>query len=205
MMHQTAQLRFRIRKGHGVHDLGIQPSGIQVSGLQNDTPEPNYIDPEGNIIGIDKLTSPIVENGKYKYIVEEGGKKYTKLWDQNGICWHMSMTSGDEPIELQHGDKKDSYRCYNYEISDRGAVTINVPIIPMRSISNPVMVVFRLKVNGVPTSFEMMINEKDFKAGYYYGYQGEVDIEEGVTVISWQFVSWDHDVDLPITKTTQGS
>jgi len=48
----------------------------------------------------------------------------------------------------------------------------------------------------------MMLNEKDFKAGYSYGYRGSVSIEDGVSVITWQYVSWEHDVELDINKTT---
>jgi len=161
MINQTAELKFRIEKGKGVHDLDIQPSGIQISGLQNDSPDP------ANSYGNSK-----------------------------GLYWHMSQSENDEPIVLQHGDKRGAYNSYDYTI-DAEKVFIEVPVLPMRSLSKPVIVVFRLKVNGVPTSYEMMLNEKDFKAGYSYGYKGEVSITEGVTVITWQYVSWEHDVDFP--------
>lgn len=162
MINQTAELKFQIRKGQGVHDLDIQPSGIQLSGLQNDSPE------AGSIYG-----------------------------GPDGLDWHMSQAEGDEPIKLQHGDKTGSNNYYDYTIDAEGRVNIEVPVLPMRSLSKPVIVVFRLKVNGVPTSYEMMLNEKDFKAGYSYGYRGEVSITAGVTVFTWQFVSWEHDVDFP--------
>jgi len=162
MINQTAELKFQIRKGEGVHDLDIQPSGIQISGLQNDSPDP------GNIYG-----------------------------DSGGLFWHMSQAADDEPILLQHGDKAGTYNNYDYTIDSEKRVNIQVPVLPMRSISKPVIVVFRLKVNGVPTSYEMMLNEKDFKAGYSYGYRGEVSITAGVTVITWQYVSWELDVDFP--------
>ncbi len=161
MINQTAELKFQIKKGQGVHDLDIQPSGIQLSGLQNDSPEAgDYGTPDG-------------------------------------LYWHMSQAKGDEPIKLQHGDKTGSNNYYDYSIDAEGRVNIEVPVLPMRSLSKPVIVVFRLKVNGVPTSYEMMLNEKDFKAGYSYGYRGEVSITEGVTVFTWQFVSWELDVNFP--------
>jgi len=158
MINQTAELKFQIRKGVGVHDLNIQPSGIQISGLQNDSPTEK---------------------------------------NPNGLFWHMSKDRGDEPITLQHGDKVGLYNCYDYTVDSETRVNISVPVLPMYSISKPVIVVFRLKVNGVPTSYEMMLNEKDFKAGYSYGYRGEVSISEGVSVITWQYVSWEHDVEFP--------
>lgn len=152
MINQTAELKFLIEKGEGVHDLDIQPSGIVVSGLQDDDPD--------------------------------------------GVAWHMSQT-GDEPIDLKHGFKTGAYYQYNYTIDTLKRVQIDVPILPMWSISKPVIVVFRLKVNGVPTSYEMMLNEKDFKAGYSYGYRGKVSIKDGVDVITWQFVSWETEVYFP--------
>ncbi len=153
MINQTAQLKFRIEKGHGVHDLDIQPSGIQISGLQSDEPD--------------------------------------------GVEWHMSQTRKDEPIVLKHSDRGGIYNDYDYEIDLDGRVNLEVPVLPMRSLSKPIIVVFRLKINGVPTSFEMMLNEKDFKAGYSYGYRGSVSIKDNIDVITWQFVSWDTDVEFP--------
>ncbi len=161
MISQTAELRFWITKGNGVHDLDIQPSGIQISGLQNDS----------------------LEAGEY------GGP--------DGLFWHMSQSETDEPITLQHGDKAGIYNSYDYTLDAEGIVNIEVPVLPMYSISKPVIVIFRLKINGVPTSYEMMLNEKDFKAGYSYGYRGKVSIEDNVTVVTWQYVSWETDVELP--------
>jgi len=158
MINQTAELKFQIRKGTYVHDLNIQPSGIHISGLQNDNPT------EAN---------------------------------PNGIIWHMSQSENDDPIILQHGDKTGTFNSYDYTIDSDGLVNISVPVLPMYGISTPVIVVFRLKVNGVPTSYEMMLNEKDFKAGYSYSYRGEVSISAGVSVITWQYVSWEHDVVFP--------
>jgi len=152
MINQTAELKFQITRGKGVHDLDIQPSGIEISGLQNDDPD--------------------------------------------GVSWHMSQT-GDEPITLKHGDKHNLYYQYNYSIDSDGNVNIDVPVLPMWSISKPLIVIFHLKVNGVPTSYEMMLNEKDFKAGYSYGYRGSVSIRDGVEVITWQYVSWETDVEFP--------
>lgn len=171
MINQTAQLKFQIQKGEGVHDLDIQPAGIQISGLQNDSPDEYNDDGTKNIYG-----------------------------NPNGLFWHMSQSTTDEPITLQHGGKSGTFNRYDYTIDTDGYVNIDVPVLPMYSISKPVIVVFRLKVNGVPTSYEMMLNEKDFKAGYSYGYRGKVSIDAGVTVVTWQYVSWETDVELPITE-----
>jgi len=156
MINQTALLRFHIIRGHGVHNLDIQPSGIEISGLQN----------EGD-----------------------------------GVKWHMSVSKSDEPITLKHGEKFDTYSFYDWSVNPVDqSISIDVPVLPMYSISKPVIVLFRLKINGVPTTFEMMLTEKDFKAGYSYGYRGYVDIKDGLEVITWQFVSWSHEVDIDFSK-----
>jgi len=157
MMNQTAELKFQITKGEGVHNLDIQPAGIQISGLQNDS--------------IDYTPS--------------------------GISWHMSQASDDQPIALQHGNKIGTYNNYDYTIDADSNINIEVPVLPMYSLSKPIIVVFRLKVNGVPSSYEMMLNEKDLKAGYSYGYRGKISINQGVDVITWQYVSWETNVDFP--------
>ncbi len=168
MINQTAELKFQINSGDAnVHDLNIQPSGIQISGLQNDS--------------IVKIPKP------------DGSIEVKRP----GVKWHLPLTKEDEPIELMHSDKDGLFNSYDYVLESKKRVNISVPIIPMYSISKPVIVVFRLKVNGVPTSYEIMLNEKDFKAGYSYGYKGVVSIEDGVDVITWQFVSWEHDVVFP--------
>lgn len=169
MINQTAELRFQIKKGEGVHDLDIQPTGIQISGLQNDSPDAT--DSEGN-------PNPY-------------GNPY-------GLFWHMSQDRNDEPIDLQHGGKAGIFNCYTFEKDTQGRINIRVPVLPMWSISKPVIVIFRLKINGVPTTYEMMLNEKDFKAGYSYGYRGEVSISEGISVITWQFISWEYDLGITV-------
>ncbi len=156
MINQTAELKFQIRKGDGVHDLDIQPSGIEISGLQNDSTV--------------------------------------------GISWHMSQSKTDQPFTLQHSNKSGTYNQYNYVIDENDHVNINVPILPMYSTSKPVIVLFRLKVNGTPTTYEMMLNEKDFKAGYSYGYMGIVKLSDGVEVITWQFISWEVEVEFPFNQ-----
>lgn len=163
MINQTAELKFKIIKGHGVHDLDIQPSGIEVSGLQYDS------------------------------------LRYTP----SGIGWHMSLDPQDEPINLKHGNKFGIFKSYDYTISPEEDVNIEVAVLPMYSISKPVIVLFRLKINGVPSSYEMMLNEKDFKAGYSYGYRGTVAIKDGVEVITWQYVSWEIGIDFPAFESTE--
>jgi len=161
MINQTAQLKFMITPGDCVHDLDMQPTGVYISGLQNDS----------------QVSSP--------------------YGDSDGIQWKMAQQEGVNPITLQHGSKSGTYSEYDYTVDALKNIHINVGVVPMYSIPKPIIVLFRAKVNGVPTSYEMMLNEKDFKAGYSYEYRGLVTIQNGVDVISWQFLGWSTNVDFP--------
>lgn len=164
MINQTAQLRFWITKGEGVHDLDIQPSGMELSGVQYDGPLEDSGDGSLTATGID------------------------------GVEWHMSQSKTDEPFDVRHGRKFGTYNFYDYRIDPTDeSIRIDVNVLPMYGISKPVIALLRLKVNGVPTTCEIMINERDFKAGYSYGYRGTLSIKEGLDVIAWQYVAWTYD------------
>ncbi len=71
---------------------------------------------------------------------------------------------------------------------------IHCPILPTDAFSSSVIVLFNLEVNGSPTQYEMMLNQKIFRSAYTYHYKGKVELEDGVTVITWQYVNWEGDV-----------
>lgn len=76
-----------------------------------------------------------------------------------------------------------------------GSVTIptfNVQtyILPTESSSNPILVSFNGKVNGVPASFTYSLTEKTYRPGYYYNYLGKLSLQSGVFTAEWQFVNW---------------
>ena len=115
------------------------------------------------------------------------------LYNLEGETWNWQL--GDT-LKMSYGDKSESYTQYSYTRADDGAFVVDVGILPTNAISTPLVVLFNLKVNGIPTIYEMMLNEKIFKAGYSYHYKGKVTIQEGVSAIVWQSVSWSTDVDL---------
>lgn len=49
---------------------------------------------------------------------------------------------------------------------------IKCPILPTDAYSGAVVVLFNLSVNGIPTQYEMMLNQKVFEAAYTYHYVG---------------------------------
>lgn len=86
------------------------------------------------------------------------------------------------------------------EKRENGDLYIHCPILPTDAFSNSIIVLFNLEVNGNPTQYEMMLNQKIFRSAYTYHYRGKVELEDGVTVITWQYVNWENDV--PIIPRT---
>lgn len=74
------------------------------------------------------------------------------------------------------------------------ALVITTAILPTDATSQPLVVMFRGKLNGIPSTYSMMLNEKTFRAGYSYNYVGKVRMKGGVAAIEWQVVTWDSDI-----------
>lgn len=91
--------------------------------------------------------------------------------------------------------RKDSqYGDSFIEKKENGDLYIHCPILPTDAFSSSVIVLFNLEVNGSPTQYEMILNQKIFRSAYTYHYKGKVELEDGVTVITWQYVNWEGDV-----------
>lgn len=75
-----------------------------------------------------------------------------------------------------------------------GSLYIRCPILPTDAYSSSLIVLFNLQVNGSPTQFEMTLNRKIFEGACTYHYKGTVTIENGITVITWQYVNWSADI-----------
>lgn len=74
------------------------------------------------------------------------------------------------------------------------ALVITTAILPTDATSQPLVVMFRGKLNGIPSTYSMMLNEKTFRAGHSYNYVGKVRMKGGVAAIEWQVVTWDSDI-----------
>lgn len=100
---------------------------------------------------------------------------------------------GDDLARI-HIRKDSQHRDSFIEQQEDGSLYIHCPVLPTDAFSSSVIVVFNLSVNGNPTQYSMMLNQKMFRAAYTYHYKGKLSIEDGVTVISWQYVYWGMDV-----------
>lgn len=118
---------------------------------------------------------------------------------QGDILWNWS--TGD-PLQAYLGDdntrvqvRKDSqYEDALIQEREDGSLYIRCPILPTDAFSSSIIIIFNLQVNGSPTQFEMTLNRKIFEGACTYHYKGKVTIEDGITVITWQYVNWSDDI-----------
>lgn len=117
----------------------------------------------------------------------------------NSVLWNWST---GEPLHAYTGDnntrfliRKDTqFEDAFIEEREDGSLYIKCPILPTNAFSTSIIVVFNLQINGSPTQYEMMLNQKIYQAAYTYHYKGKVSIQDGVSVITWQYVNWSKDV-----------
>lgn len=117
----------------------------------------------------------------------------------NSVLWNWST---GEPLHAYTGDNNTSFLIRKdtqfedafIEERENGSLYIKCPILPTNAFSTSIIVVFNLQINGSPTQYEMMLNQKICKAAYTYHYKGTIRMEDGVSVITWQYVNWSDDV-----------
>lgn len=117
----------------------------------------------------------------------------------NSVLWNWST---GEPLHAYTGDNNTSFLIRKdtqfedafIEERENGSLYIKCPILPTNAFSTSIIVVFNLQINGSPTQYEMMLNQKIYQAAYTYHYKGKVSIQDGVSVITWQYVNWSDDV-----------
>ena len=117
----------------------------------------------------------------------------------NSVLWNWST---GEPLHAYTGDNNTSFLIRKdtqfedafIEERENGSLYIKCPILPTNAFSTSIIVVFNLQINGSPTQYEMMLNQKIYQAAYTYHYKGTIRMEDGVSVITWQYVNWSDDV-----------
>ena len=117
----------------------------------------------------------------------------------NSVLWNWST---GETLHAYTGDNNTSFLIRKdtqfedafIEERENGSLYIKCPILPTNAFSTSIIVVFNLQINGSPTQYEMMLNQKIYQAAYTYHYKGTIRMEDGVSVITWQYVNWSDDV-----------
>lgn len=152
LINQTAKLKFTIKAGDNVYKLGVQTTGVEIDGLQDNYSISNDVKSPWNwTLGTDTLIA-------YR------GNKNTKL----------TLT---EPVEITNEK-----------------VVYETSILPTDAYSTPLIILFSMRVNGVPSQFQMMLSRKLFLTGYSYHYMGTINLKDGIAAMEWMNVGWETNV-----------
>lgn len=142
-----------------------------------------------------QLKFTITSEAKWIHSLEllAAGVEYSGLQEETENNWSLT-----NHLNTDYGMKNGTYReteCVTGKNSDgTHYLEVTTPILPVNAVATPVVVLFNVLINGVPSPFSIMLTEKNFQAGYSYHYKGTVKLQDGVAVIVWQFVEWNMDV-----------
>ncbi len=167
---------------------------VQMNPLINQTAQLEFTiyaeDNDPNIYSLDVMPQGIEISGMQNQYSKEG----TRLWNWS---WGDTLKSfvGQDNTKVIVRKMNEIDETFIKKNPD-GSLYIKCPILPTDAFSSSIIVLFNLEVNGNPTQFEMMLNQKIFRSAYTYHYKGKVKIEDGVTVMTWQYVNWELDVPL---------
>lgn len=142
-----------------------------------------------------QLKFTITSEAKWIHSLEllAAGVEYSGLQEETENNWSLT-----NHLNTDYGMKNGTYReteCVTGKNSDgTHYLEVTTPVLPVNAVATPVVVLFNVLINGVPSPFSIMLTEKNFQAGYSYHYKGTVKLQDGVAVIVWQFVEWNMDV-----------
>ena len=173
-----------------------EPTPIKVSGnWSNDESRIEVIKLNPLFNQTAQLKFTITSEAKWIHSLEllAAGVEYSGLQEETENNW--SLTGH---LNTDYGMKNGTYReteCVTGKNSDgTHYLEVTTPVLPVNAVATPVVVLFNVLINGVPSPFSIMLTEKNFQAGYSYHYKGTVELQDGVAVIVWQFVEWNMDV-----------
>ncbi len=95
----------------------------------------------------------------------------------------------DEYITIRRGDPRISY-------PNSYTTVIETAILPTDATSTPLFILLNMSVNDIPTQYQMTLNQKIFRAGYSYHYKGNISFKDGISVLTWQTISWDTEIEI---------
>lgn len=150
-------------------------------------------DNDPNIYSLDVLPQGVEISGIQRlYDINMNVNAEPWNWSWNDTLKVM-IGQNDEKVIVRKMNNVDN----NFIVKNSdGSLYVKCPILPTDAFSSSIIVLFNLEVNGNPTQFEFMLNQKIFRSAYTYHYKGKLSIENGVTVMTWQYVSWDIDAPL---------
>ena len=189
--YQTAPKEVEITEGEGAVQI------VQMNSLINQTAQLEFTiyaaDNNPNIYSLDVMPQGVEISGvQNAYSIIDNPNAETWNWTVEDTL-QVRVGQYDDRVVIRKTNDDDSFIRKN----DDGSLYVRCPILPTDVFSTPIIVLFNLEVNGIPTQYELMLREKIFRSAYTYHYKGELDIQNGITVMTWQYVSWDID-DVPL-------
>lgn len=123
-----------------------------------------------------------------------GLQKHYSNTNATGKPWNWTFCTLSDTLKAFPGNKNVLMYLREPLVSTNDRFVIETSILPTDAIATPLMALFNIEVNGNPTQFDMMLTRKIFRAGYSYHYRGRVSIDNGVTALDWENVSWSADI-----------
>lgn len=154
LINQTAKLKFTIKAGDNVYKLGVQTTGVEIDGLQDN---------------------------------------YSKLSD-NDNPWNWTLGTDTDTLIAYRGNKNTKLTLTEPVEITNEKVVYETSILPTDAYSTPLIILFSMRVNGVPSQFQMMLSRKFFLTGYSYHYMGTINLEGGIAAMDWMNVGWETNV-----------
>lgn len=143
-----------------------------------------------------QLKFTITSEAKWIHSLEllAAGVEYSGLQEETDNNWSLTNHLNTD-FAMKNGTYRET-ECVTGKNSDgTHYLEVTTPVLPVNAVATPVVVLFNVLINGVPSPFSIMLTEKNFQAGYSYHYKGTVRLQDGVAVIVWQFVEWNMDVE----------
>lgn len=170
---------------------------VEMNTLINQTAQLEFTiyaeDNDPNIYSLDVLPQGVEISGIQRlYDINMNVNAEPWNWSWNDTLKVM-IGQNDEKVIVRKMHNMDN----NFIVKNAdGSLYVKCPILPTDAFSSSVIVLFNLEVNGNPTQFEFLLNKKIFRSAYTYHYKGKLSIQNGVAVMTWQYVSWDIDAPL---------
>lgn len=167
---------------------------VEMNTLINQTAQLEFTiyaeDNDPNIYSLDVLPQGVEISGIQRlYDINMNANAEPWNWSWNDTLKVMIGQNDEKVIVRKLNETDNSFIMKNPD----GSLYVKCPILPTDAYSSSIIVLFNLEVNGNPTQFEIMLNKKIFRSAYTYHYKGKLSIENGVAVMTWQYVSWDKD------------
>lgn len=165
---------------------------VEINPLINQTAQLKFTITADESINLEVLSAGVEISGLQGAYGKKNADGTYKLWNWSpALADTLIAYPGlkDEYITIHRGDERITHPSSH-------SVVIESGILPTDATSTPLIILFNLAVNNIPTQYEMTLNQKIFRAGYSYHYKGTIIMNEGITTLTWQTVSWDTEIEI---------